>query len=550
MIDDRKRVTHTDVVVIGAGIGGLCCAAMLARYGYRVTVCEAHSIPGGVAHAFEVDGYHFDSGPSSHTGLTDPHTTNALRQVLDLLGEEVPCTRWDRWMMNLPEGTFVAEANSEGYTREIAKFAGAQAAEQWRRLEKRMEVIAAPMEAFPAAAVRYDLGAILSMGRYPKAVAGFAREGRKFLQPFSELIATEVRDPFVKHLMDVESFIISGLTAKDTLAGVMAMCWRDRNKSTVDYPHGGMQGLINGLVRGFTRYGGKLLLNASVNSIIVENGRAVGVELQRGGRVLAKHAVVCNASIWDTLPLLPKGALPRELEEKKAATPQTDSFLHLHVGIDAKGLPKDLESHHVSVKHWDVRAPGNVVIISIPSLLDSSLAPAGKHCIHAYLAGNEPYDLWQGLKRTQPEYKALKEQRAQRLWEALEEVIPDVRKRVDLSLVGSPLTIERFCRRTRGTYGPALVPGEPGFPGPKHLPIKGLLHCGDSTMPGIGIPAAAASGVAAAHALVPVWKQWEVLDTLDRYKREGYGPRFTHFQPGEPVKSIAPRMAEQAAVAL
>jgi phytoene dehydrogenase-like protein len=59
-----------DVVVIGSGIGGLCCASLLARYGFEVIVCESHSIPGGAAHAFERKGFHFDSGPSLFSGLS------------------------------------------------------------------------------------------------------------------------------------------------------------------------------------------------------------------------------------------------------------------------------------------------------------------------------------------------------------------------------------------------------------------------------------------------------------------------------------------------
>jgi ribulose 1,5-bisphosphate synthetase/thiazole synthase len=43
---------QTDIVVIGSGVGGLSCAALLARYGFDVIVCESHSIPGGAAHAF------------------------------------------------------------------------------------------------------------------------------------------------------------------------------------------------------------------------------------------------------------------------------------------------------------------------------------------------------------------------------------------------------------------------------------------------------------------------------------------------------------------
>lgn len=543
MVDDRKRVTHTDVVVIGAGVGGLCCAAMLARYGYRVTVCEAHSIAGGVAHAFEVDGYHFDSGPSSHQGLTDPRTGNPLRQILDLVGEEVPCTRWERWMLGLPEGTFSATCDSDAYATEIGKFAGPGGERQWRNLERHLEAIAEPFFQMPAAALqRQDRAQLLMIGRYLKNLPAILKTGRDATSRFSTLVNRHVQDRFIRDLMDLEAFIISGLRADETLTGVMSFFWRDRNHSTVDYPHGGMQGLIDGLLRGITRHGGKVLLNAAVEQILVERGRATGVQLKRGGRVMASQAVVCNASVWDTPRLLPAGALSPEREQFLMDTPSTESFVHLHVGIDASDLPRELESHHVMLKHWDVRAEQNVVIISIPSLLDPSLAPPGKHCVHAYLAGNEPYEPWAGLKRSSDEYRALKQERSSRLWEALEEVIPDVRKRVELSMVGSPLTIERFCRRYRGTYGPALRAGKSTFPGPRSLGIEGLLHCGDSTQPGIGIPAAAASGFTAANTLVPAHKHWQVLDELDRLRTMGHGPRFTRFVPGEAITPIKPRL--------
>lgn len=100
-----------------------------------------------------------------------------------------------------------------------------------------------------------------------------------------------------------------------------------------------------------------------------------------------------------------------------------------------------------------VEAPQNVVLVSIASVLDPSLAPSGKHVIHAYTPGNEPYGPWEGLDRTSPEYKALKEERSQVLWRAVEKAIPDVRKRVEVEMVGTPLTQARFLRRDRGTYG-------------------------------------------------------------------------------------------------
>ena len=89
------------------------------------------------------------------------------------------------------------------------------------------------------------------------------------------------------------------------------------------------------------------------------------------------------------------------------------------------------------------------------------------------------------------------------LWKAVERFIPDIRERAVVSSVGTPLTHERFLRRYRGTYGPELQAGKRDFPGAT-TQIDGLFCCGDSAWPGIGVPAVAGSGIAAAHAIVGV----------------------------------------------
>lgn len=57
--------------------------------------------------------------------------------------------------------------------------------------------------------------------------------------------------------------------------------------------------------------------------------------------------------------------------------------------------------HHIVVNTWQggVDQPQNVVLISIPSVMDPSMAPKGKHCLHAYLPATEPYSIWEGLDR-------------------------------------------------------------------------------------------------------------------------------------------------------
>ena len=156
-----------------------------------------------------------------------------------------------------------------------------------------------------------------------------------------------------------------------------------------------------------------------------------------------------------------------------------------------------------------------MVIISIPTILDPSLAPDGKHVLHAYYAANEPWEPWANVERGSAAYRALKEERAQRLWEAVETIIPDVRDRVEVEMVGSPLTHARFLHRHEGTYGPPIF-AEAGDTIPyAATPIPKLLHCGDSTFPGIGVPSAAASGMNAANTLVSPLQQLALMNELD-----------------------------------
>ena len=69
------RPAQYDAVVVGAGVGGLCTAALLARYDRRVLLVEAHDVVGGCAHSFDRGGYTCDSGPSLWAGCAQPSTS-------------------------------------------------------------------------------------------------------------------------------------------------------------------------------------------------------------------------------------------------------------------------------------------------------------------------------------------------------------------------------------------------------------------------------------------------------------------------------------------
>ncbi|KAI8463200.1 MAG: hypothetical protein J3K34DRAFT_527188 [Monoraphidium minutum] len=518
------RSHEADVVIIGSGIGGLCCGALLAKYGLKVTVCESHSIPGGAAHSWSRDGYHFESGPSLYSGMdARGPAANPLAHVLQAIDEELDLVKYDTWNVVVPEGTFLTRIGNDNFFQVLDDMnKGPAAKADWARLQETMRPLAKAATVLPPVSFRYDPGVLVSsIGRYLPQLLSGGPDAMKLTGPFSKILDSSVTDPFIRNWMNLLCFLLSGLPADGTIAAEVAFMFNEwyRPDCKLDFPIGGSQAMVDALVRGVTKRGGRLMTNAHVERITTDaSGRADGVLLRGGGRVAATKAVVTNATAWDSLKLLDPAVIPAGVVERMTAEaagmPACPSFMHLHVGFDATGLD-DLELHHIVVNDWErgVNAEQNVVLISIASVKDPSMAPAGKHCLHAYLPATEPFALWEGLTRGSPEYNALKEERSQVLWRAVEKVIPDIRQRAELTLVGTPLTHARYLRRHRGSYGPAIRAGEALFPGPS-TPIKGLYACGDSTFPGIGLPAVAASGAVCANTLAPLGAHLRMLSSL------------------------------------
>eukprot|EP00667_Euglena_gracilis_P001722 EG_transcript_1721 len=530
---------ETDVVVIGSGIGGLCCAALLAHNGLRVTVLESHEHLGGCAHEFKYGPYVFESGPSLYSGFTseDGSSFNPLAHVFQIIGESPEWIKYDRWGTFLPEGNFCVKLGPEEFEERVLRpMGGEDALAQWRRLMARLVPLSVGAQSLPATVLREDLGALpILLLRYPKAVLATLRTGQELNRPFSKLLDEEnITNEFIRNWLDLLCFLLQGLPAKGCLNAVMSYMMADwyRPGVCLDYPKGGSGGIVNALVRGVTKHPGtQVFTEAHVTEVLVsEAGVATGVKVatRKGESVVvrATKAVVCNADLWNTRRLVPPGrseAFDAFIDELYEKTPQVNSFIHLHAAIDGEGLPKEASeafpAQWAVVNTWAKGGEGveearNVVLVSMPSLLDPSLAPAGKHVIHAYTPATEAYRDWEGLDRASEAYKAKKEAAADFLWRAVEKSVPGARQRCVLELVGSPLTHERFLRRDRGTYGPRIVAGGSVAQSGHKTPLRHFYMTGDSTFPGIGVPAVAAAGAITANTILSIPQVWRMADRI------------------------------------
>ena len=281
--------------------------------------------------------------------------------------------------------------------------------------------------------------------------------------------------------------------------------------------------IVDALVRGVEKFGGEARPARDAEEILVEGEgdekRAVGVRARGGETFMASKAVISNATLWDTVPMLPRDAMPREWIDEATSNAMCESFMHLHLGIDAADLPDDLEIHHIYVEDWNrgVTAEQNMVLISIPSVLDPSMAPAGKHVIHAQHARKRTSGhlgrLGQELRRVQGAQGG-----------TLACVVASGGK-------GDPRRAStrrdhhgghsgdatKILRRARGTYGGTGWISEDQDTIPitsASTPLAGFLVVGDSNFPGPGVPAVAAGGWSAARELIGPRQTAALLDKV------------------------------------
>jgi phytoene dehydrogenase-like protein len=555
-----------DVIVIGSGMGGLACGAMSAKYGEKVLVLESHIKPGGSAHSFSRihngGKYTFEVGPSIFEGLDRP-SVNPLRIVFDILGEEMPVKTYTGLGYWTPEGYWRFPVGNDdekvgGFKKTLREHATDPelALKQWAALRERLKDLCGTMSAVSLMNLRQDAGfAATTAGGAPFVMS------RPWVLPdlplvfksLHETVDQIVTEPFLRNWIDTMC-IFCGFPAKGAMTAHMLYILEQFFEDGACYsvPIGGTEKIAETLVRGLEKFGGKLQMNAHVDQIIVEEGRAVGVRLKNGKVVRARKAVVSNATPFDTVKMLGKQeGMPEGVNEWRkelGKLPRHGAIMHLFIGLDAK----DLDLSHIQdpaqliVQDWgrSLQDSQNLCSWFMPSLIEPSVCPPGKHVIHVYSSGGEPYEPWEKLTPGTPEYEAYKEKRGEVLWKAVERAIPDIRERAEFHIIGSPLAHEAFLRRDRGTYGMAWAAGTAApyaglvghllpFPFPNlKTPVDGLLRCGDSCFPGIGTPSAAASGVIAANTLTNVDNHIAMLKEI-----AGKDPVYSFLDPG-PLASL------------
>ncbi|MEA5510310.1 carotenoid isomerase [Crocosphaera sp. UHCC 0190] len=485
-----------DVIIIGSGMGGLVTATQLAAKGAKVLVLERYLIPGGSAGYFEREGYRFDVGASMIFGFGTQGTTNLLTRALEAVNVGLE-TIADPVQIHyhLPDGLDLkVHKDYEKFIQELTdKFP--QEKVGIRRFYDECWQVFNCLNVMELLSLE-ELGYLMRVFfQHPLACLGLV----KYLpQNAGDIARRYISDPQLLKFIDMECYCWSVVPADKTPMINAGMVFSDRHYGGINYPKGGVGNIAQKLVEGLEKAGGEIQYKARVTNILIEQGKAVGVKLANGQEYRAKR-IVSNATRWDTFEkLLPKEAMPKTEQKWQQRYQQSPSFLSLHLGVKDDVLPPGTECHHILLENWEtMEEEQGTIFVSIPTLLDPSLAPPNHHIIHTFT----PSWLteWQGL--SPQAYNQKKEVAASHLIERLEKIFPGLIEGLDYQEVGTPRTHRRFLGRDQGTYGPIprhKLLGLLGMPF-NRTAIPGLYCVGDSTFPGQGLNAVAFSGFACSH---------------------------------------------------
>ena len=465
------------IVIIGGGIAGLCAAVYALKCGYDAEVLEMHDMPGGLAMNWRRSPYTFETclhwligsrpGGEFHTQwrevcdfekltFINPHEfarieteagdTLRLYTNADLLEAEL-LTRSPQDEHQIHD--FMHSVRSLGKFRILDP--SGSLAENWANMLRDLPI-------------------------FPRLAKLNKISGKEYGSRFS--------DPLLR------GFFSTGDIGKlPAIAMVLSLAWM--NELNAGYCIGGSQALIR-LIEGKVRsLGGKIRYKARVERILVEQDRAIGVQLANGETVLADWVISAadgHATIYDMLGGKYIDDSVRKIYEEFETFA---SYLQVSLGVGA-----DLHEYPAMMTRIldsPVRVDPQTELAHVPFRIfhfDPTFAPSGKTAVTCLLPTRN-YQYWDDLRHNDPaRYHIEKDRVAEAVIDVLQRRIPDIRHSIEVIDVSTPASIIRYTGNWKGSQEGWLVKPGAGFkPLPSTLPgLHQFMMVGQWVMPGGGLP--------------------------------------------------------------
>jgi phytoene dehydrogenase-like protein len=475
------------VIVIGGGVAGLSAAIYAKRCGFEVTLCEQHSIVGGMCTSWRRKGYLFEGAIHWLTG-SNPKTqvfqmwkeTGALSDNVKVYLHDVfRSIEWEGKILNLyrsidksAERLLEISLADKHEIRKLVKMVKA-----FTNMEMPVMDIKGVKAKNP---MRMTLG---SMFKMMPAFPIFSRMSKLTCDDYFK----KFKHPGIRRLLN---FIPEGYSASAIIFTLATLETGDGG-----YPEGGSLALTERMAQTFKNLGGNLLLNTKVDKIVIENGAVTGVKLKN--EILKTDAVIVTQETIAALDKLfdtpPNDAWLKEIRE--VTKPAVCTF----IGIGIRAELPDV------IPEWRLDEPIKYADREITEIGFNSYAgyegyaPKGCTSLTTALMG-DTYNFWKKVKdegRYDEEKRALAEQ----ISRAICRKYPQANGKIEVIDIATPLTYERYTGAYHGSWMTVQGPGDkmsaayPGFV----KSVSGLYFSGHRIMPPGGHPSALYTGRMAAQ---------------------------------------------------
>jgi prolycopene isomerase len=507
-----------DIIIIGAGMGGLSCGAWLAHKGMKVLLLEQNMQVGGLCSSYQRNGFNFTPAASIISGATKKD--GFFSRLIECLG-----IAGDIQFIPLEQGYHVHMPDFNYYM-----YTGGEEARQ-RFMEQIIRLFPHEKDGISAffstlVKIYEQMDYAMFLGTKPMDVTrilfkcpSLVRHMGKGIMPF---VSDYVTDPRLKAVLSINSTCANLPPSRMSVLAIAGLLI----EGGLSNPHvkGGPQSISDAFAKSIRDNGGEVAVGQLVEKILVEDGRAVSVRIvssslstpagktasQEGNEIKAKY-IISNAAARQTFSKL----VGEEKVGKKFLTalgkmeptpPFAALFLGLDMDLKKMGLVPALHIHSstydtdehfrdVGPKLLDEKGPDPFYRLQLAPLSDPTSAPEGKTAlvIHAI-----------PIPSTGWENQEWQQKVVEKIVKRTEKVIPDLSKHIVYQEFWSPVTIDRYdlCG-TDASMGWACSPQQIG---PKRLahttPVKNVFLSGHWTQPAVGVSSVTLSGLQCARMIL------------------------------------------------